>query len=297
MSEETTTVEVTDAQSEADFNAGFLDTVTQPDPAAPAVDAKVEEKTKEPEPAKADATPAVVEPEYVQVTKAQFEALQTAATKTATIEGQLSKAFGTLGDVQQIVRKLQTATPAGVAIEIPADAFADLEKDFPELAAQMRSGLEKTLKNVKGTAPAAPAPEVLEEHVTSAIEKRELKELTEDYPDWRTIVGPVDPTTGKFNENNAFRKWLATQHPVYQKRVNTTGSPVVVARAIERFQDQPQKQPEPTPQPKTAAKPAAPVVDRAARLRAAVPIKGDGGSPTSTPDTAEAELLEGFRSR
>jgi hypothetical protein len=43
------------------------------------------------------------QPEYVQLTKQQFERLDAAAKRTDDFEKQFSKAFGTIGDVQKIV--------------------------------------------------------------------------------------------------------------------------------------------------------------------------------------------------
>ena len=69
-------------------------------------------------------------PKYIQITEEQFAALNAAAAKTATVEQQMSKAFGTIGNLQQIVDgllqrspRVRDVTAAGTLRDCPAKSF------------------------------------------------------------------------------------------------------------------------------------------------------------------------------
>lgn len=280
---ETLVADYDDTQAQADLNAGF-GLESPPETAGTKTDAKVEKV----EPPKVEPKPVAAAPKYVQLTQEQFDSLQSAATKTTAIEAQLSKVFGTVGDMQQIVKKLQAGTPVGQTIEIPKDAFAELEQDFPELATKLRNGLEKTIKSVRGTgtgteeAPGA----ALKELAQKAYLAGEVEALEDAHPTWREIVGAVDGYD-KHDPKNPFRAWLAKQDTAYQHRVNNTNSARVIARAIDRFQAATK------PVPK-AQIPAPKVAARTDRIRAAIQPRGDGGQPNPSKH-ADDDFHEGFR--
>src|SRR5271170_5884537 len=72
----------------------------------PKIEAKPEHKPQ-PKPAPKVAVkvePKAPAPKFVQLTQEQFDRLESAATKTGDLERQVSKAFGTMGDMQQVVR-------------------------------------------------------------------------------------------------------------------------------------------------------------------------------------------------
>ena len=96
--------------------------------------------------------------------------------------------------MQKVLNELQAATPRGGKIEIPKDAFAGMERDFPELAEHTRAALEATLRGITGTGPAnAQAdPEQMKQLVSQARMDAEIEALEDDHPDWRKIVGQVD---------------------------------------------------------------------------------------------------------
>lgn len=282
-----------DKQAQADFDSG-IEAETLP-PVKPAVDGKAEAKIEtkvEPKPQAKPTAEVKPAPKYVQITEEQYRRLEDSATETAAIKAQMSKAFGTMGDMQQVVKKLQAATPAGMSIEIPKDAFADMARDFPELAAHFQSGLEKILKPMRGTAPATtderPNPDaiqkLIEAGVTARSRKNEEDALNDTYSNWREIVGPVD-ADGKPDPNNEFRKWLAAQPADYQSTINQTDSSQVIARAIGKFL-----------QFKSSAKPVVPapkVLARQNRIAAAVQPKGDGGQAAPSK-SADDDFQAGF---
>jgi hypothetical protein len=276
LEDNTDTTDLDDAREAAELDAGFKG--IEP-PARP----------KEPAPAatpRAEATTEV--PEYVQVTAKDWAEIKAAAAKTASYDQQLSKVFGTLGNVQKIINGLQSATPAGRKVEIPKDAFAGMEKDFPEIAQQIRGALEATLSGMHGTgANDAPAVDI-EAKLAAYTAKRELEILEDAYPDWRQVVGAVDVRSEQPDPNNAFRRWLATKDAAYQNRVNTSESAAVIGRAIRLFQSETKATPKAATTPRDAA--------RADRIRGAVQPRGDG-APVPAGRTDDDDFLAGFNSR
>lgn len=275
------------------FDAGFAEGSPPPETAVE-ITAKppVEVPPKVgPKPA-AEVVAAKVEPEapkYVQITQEQFDGLQAAASKTVTMETQFSKVFGTLGNMQQVVNKLQAETPRGMTVELPADVVSEMEKDFPELAAHFRSGLEKALKGIRGTGPASasasPAadPEAVQKLVSTIALRHEVEALEDDHPTWREIVGTVD-NEGRHDPNNEFRKWLATQPAAYQQKINAANSARVIGNAIDKYLAS-KAAPAPKPAPKIAA--------RTDRIRAAIPPRGDGGHQAPA-NSADDDFRAGF---
>lgn len=275
---------VDDKEALEGLESGFTpDTVTTP-PAPPASGAQPEgEKPTDDTPAPAEPPPAAPPaPEYVQITKEQFASFEAAAAKTADVEKQLTKAFGTLGNVQQIIKDLQTATPKGMDVDLPADVLSEMEGEFPEIATLMRPALEKALKGIKGTGGAKAEgldQDAVNKLVSEASRGHALEALEDAHPDWQGIVAPIKD--GKLDPESPFRKWLATQPDEYQEKINSTNNPLLVLRAIDKFQAAPKAEP-PKPAPQTQA--------RRDRVAAAVQPKGDGGQPPpAKSDTDEFE--------
>lgn len=282
-------VENADKQAQMEFASGFTHDLLAPETATVIEDKSVIE---EPVAVEAQAEPVAEEPKYVQITQEQIDSWKSAAEKTAKLEAQLSKVFGTMGDMQQVVRALQSATPAGITVEIPADAFADMEKDFPELAAQSRSALEKALKGIRGTASVGTAPDpailqkAIDDGINASTTRREMSALNKTHPKWREIVGTVD-ANGQFDPNNDFRKWLAKEPVEYQTEVNSTNSPADVLEAVGKYLAS-----------KTAIRPvlkqAPKIAARAAVIREAIQPKGDGGQPNPA-NSADDDFNSGFK--
>ena len=274
--DETDTTSVDDAREAAELDAGFkgIEPPARPEKPAPATTSRAEATTET--------------PEYVQVTAKDWAEIKAAAAKTASYDQQLSKAFGTIGNIQKIVNGLQTATPVGRKVEIPKDAFASMEKDFPEIAQQMRGALEATLSGLHGTGGAdAPAVDI-EAKMAAYAAKRELESLEDAHPDWREIVGAVDVSQEQPDPNNAFRRWLSTKDVAYQTRVNNTQSSAVISRAIQAFQNETKPAPKPAATPRDTA--------RAERIRGAVQPRGDGAlAPAGRSE--DDDFLAGFNSR
>lgn len=268
------------AADDAAFGAGFDD---KPLPkTAPKSDddktAREKEAPREP----------VSEPEYAQLTKDEIASFRAAAADVSSLRKQALSAFGSIGNLQTAVNALKAQTPRGGKIEISKEAFAEMEKDFPELANSTRTALEKALAGVTGTGTAEPDDTRFTTLFAQYSTARELESLVDAHPDWRTIVGAVDITKEQPDAENPFRKWLATKDATYQARVNGTESAAVISRAIRLFQNETKTPPKAAVTPRDDA--------RAERIRAAVQPRGDGAgaSPGKSDDD---EFIAGYNSR
>lgn len=227
-------------------------------------------------------------PKYVQITEADWADVRAAAARTASYERQLSSAHGSIGNLQKTVNELRAATPRGIKVEIPKDAFDDLEKEFPELAAMNRAALEKALSGITGTEPRSEFSEAdLARMVSERTTKLEVEALEDAHPEWRKIVGAVDIRKEQPDPNNAFRKWLGAKDATYQARLNNTESAAVISRAITLFQRETKAGPKPGPN----------AADRRREIvQGAVQPRGDGGAPAAG-SSAQDEFEAGFKSR
>lgn len=264
MEDDTTTVD--DAAADADFGAGFESKETPPakEKPEPATDARAKE-----EPA----------PEYAQLTKSELAELKAAASKTASYDQQLSKAFGTIGNLQKVINELQTNKKA----ELSSGAFTKLKEQFPELAEMTKEAVENALSG----RPNAEADEArIERLVAQRAVEREVEALEDAHPDWRTIVGAVDTAQAQPDPQNPFRKWLATKDATYQARVNGTVSAAILTRAISIFQKETAK-PAQRPNPRADS--------RREQIAAAVQPRGDG-APAASRKSEDDEFIAGFNS-
>jgi hypothetical protein len=279
--EDTGTATADVAAAEAAFGGGFPDTEpkTTTDKAKPA-DAS---PAKRPDPAATPPEdPAPVE--HVQVTRKEWEEVRAAAARTASYDSQFSKAFGTLGQIQKILNDQKTQTPAQTAaavrkIDIPASAFQEMSRDFPELATQVQAAMQAALSGIPlGASDADPAE--LERRLSEYHAKREVKLLASEFPNWREDVGAVG-LDEQPDPNHPFRKWLSGKPADYQVRVNEAESADIIGRAIRLFRRETTASAKPTATRDTA---------RAERIAAAVQPRGDraGAAPANTAEDAFA---------
>lgn len=275
------TTAVDDARDRAEFGSGFTGKEAEKPPA------KAEDARPAREPHKETPRETPSEPEYAQLTKDELASLKAAAAEVSSLRKQALSAFGSIGNLQTAVNALKSQTPRGGKIEISKEAFAEMERDFPELANSTRAALEKALSGVTGTGSTEADDTKLTRMLAEHSSAREVEALEDAHPDWRDIVGAVDVTKEQPNPDNLFRKWLAGKDATYQARVNGTESAAVITRAINLFQRE----------TKAPAKPASTSADaRREQIRGAVQPKGDGAPPTSRK-TDEDEFQAGFNSR
>lgn len=240
--------ELEDDKQDADFDAGYTG-------AAPTTDKSPAVAEVPPEETEAKPAAATPEPEF-KISKSDWEEIRAAAARTASYEQQFSRIYGTLGNIQQNLRK--PAAEATTEVKDPA---------------------------VKGVDEDA----AIRKRVTDAAVEREIEALEDLHPTWKDIVGVVD-AEGKPPEND-FRKWLATQPAEYQQRINATNSSTVISRSIDKFRDA-----QTAAATKAAADKAVNAKNAARKdlIAAAVTPKGDG-RPASQGKTADEEFDSGFR--
>lgn len=295
-------------QAEASFAGGFKG--TPPTEVAKVVlEPKVETKV--------DATPAPApkpgKPQYVRVTQQEWDNQKAMLGKVSSLESQIAKLTGSVPKadaiIQQVIEKVQAATPAGAGIEITDDDFADWKETFPELGEMTRKSLEKVLKrlNLRGTGTPAeaepPKPvaamdqDAVKAVVTAALKEKadaeateardkEMAALTAAYPDWAKTVG--QPTAMGTTEpvKTEWRTWLETQPADYQQMVRDSQSPAVVKASIEKFMAE--KAPSAAPRPDRAA-------TRRAAIEDAVTPRFDGSAPPlAQPTSAEEAFTENY---
>lgn len=283
-------------QADADLEAGFDTSPPKTTEKAP----EAEVKTDDGKPPEAEVKTEVKEepkPEYVQLTKEERDQLLALRDRTLELGTKFDRVAGTFGNVQEAVKKLQSATPQGMTVELTDEDFKELEADYPGLAGQIRTVLQKSFGKLKGTAPAAvvetttKAPEKsMADLVREARKEQELEALDDAHPEWRKMVGEYGDET----KGNEYRQWLAKQPADYQTKINNTGSALVTARSIDMFLASKKKaaaiaaaQPNKPPDKKIAA--------QSDRIAGAVQPRGDGRPPPRR-DTSEDEFEKAFNS-
>ena len=269
---ETTTSDT--SQADAAFGAGFEGKDTP----------QVKETPDAGQPTGAKDDP---KPEYVQISKAEWDAIKAAAEKTAAHEKQFSTVFGTIGKTKQTLEQSVAEVRAlidGRKDELSTAAYTKLKDQFPELAEMTKEMVEARLAGL----PPSQQPiddDTFQKKVSEAANKREMTYLMEDFPDWQKIVGSP-PTPNDNPVETPFRQWLAGKDENYKARLLDTDSPADIARAIRRFQRETKAPARSTPRPVTD--------DRAERLRDAVQPRGDTAAAPATNPREDA-FAAGFR--
>ncbi len=283
---------------EASFGEGFGS--TPPAEAAKVVEEpKAEPVAEAPVVAPADAPPTPVEkPKYAKVLQSDFDNLKAAAGKVASLESQVAKLAGTVGNTaqleQRLVERLKAQTPAGLNVQMSDEDWAELAEEMPEIARLTRTTLERIFKKaIVGTGSAPTQGPDVEKVVESVISKREAQReadaFVKAYPDWEKIVNRVDVSKGeKPDEANEFRRWVAQQPLERQQKINGTDSYADLHAVLDEY----------TASKKAPATPAKP--DRGAARRAimedAVTPRTDGSPPMmSPPPSADEAFDQGFK--
>jgi hypothetical protein len=282
-------VEQTEEQAAASFAAGFDSETPQPQAAPTPTDAATAEAqpAQQQEPS-AEQPP---EPKYVQLTEEQLAQIMATVDQTANLKKGLDSVAGTVGNVRKALDQVRSQTPAGASVEITDDDFAELKADFPELAGHTRAALERIVKRMNLTGTGEPAtstfdPEAVRKTASEIVHAQGLDDLNDLHPGWQDIVGKPD-------DDNDYRKWLATQPEKYQELIRSTYSATITSRSIDRF-----KAAQAAAQAKPAAArpqtPASPDAARRDRLREAVQPRGQGTPPAPSQPTPQDNFNAGF---
>lgn len=182
-------------------------------------------------------------PEYVQITRQQFEDMQTRLGKIDDLQTAYAKTSGSIGNLNQIIERLQAATPKGQKVEFTADDVADLTSEFgDELGAAQLKVLQKISGKLNGTGAAFDPAQVdsvvqariaesskgLREEVSTAIRQEMLSDL---HPDWTTVRGTPE-----------FLAWKDKLPSDAKNTLNTTNSVSYLAGKLTEFKDSLKKQ-------------------------------------------------------
>lgn len=294
-----------EANADAAFGAGFG--VTPPAVIPPA---KVEDKPVI-DPAKPEAKPAPLvpgpkpeKPEYVRVTRQDWDRHNAMFGKVASLEGELAKMKGSMPNgeaiIQQAIEKVRAETPAGQAVEFSKEDLAEIAEDYPDMAERLLKVLNRG--KVKGTGPSEPAkapssgiaePIDIGKAVEAEFTKREAKQkadaleaemkaLAEAHPKWRETVG-APAVTGGEPVQTEWRKWATTN----DQAALTTDSPAELQASIAKFTAS-------QTAPVTPPKPDKGEVRRAVIADAATPKLDGNAPPLNQPPSAEDAFKSGF---
>jgi hypothetical protein len=148
------------------------------------------------------AAPAAPAPEYVQITREDWTALQARAAQVEDLRSTLEKsngtAFGKIGGLERQIKELASNSSAPV-FDISDEEIADLKGDFPGLAGV----LDKVRKAKPVTVDEESIVRAVQERLTQQqpdpvqaveIARRAWREeaLSEVHPDWREVGNSAD---------------------------------------------------------------------------------------------------------
>jgi hypothetical protein len=276
------------AAEDAAFDSGYTGD-TEPAPTETTPPAAVVEPVVEPV--------VVPEPEFVQITKADWEKIRAETASVSELKQEVAKrfdtTFGKMGGLERTLTQLQQNTPAGQPIVVTEEDLLELKEEFPDLTGNLVKGLTRIVGKFKGT---GPAPEIdvagmvaplvqqavreQDEKFAKVIEAERLERLTDLHPNWREIAGAE-------NSQTEYRTWLAKQPN--GSKILQSDNPREIANSLTAFLDQ-KKQVEAqkaTPQKANG---------RSQRLAEAVPAKGGSGSAPGHTQPSEDEQFEaGFK--
>jgi hypothetical protein len=134
-----------DGETVQDEDAGFDSFGTED--ATPTATPVVEEVV-------AEVTPEVVEepeapaPEFMQITKSQFDDLMNKASQVDTLRTMSDKAFGKIGGIERVLTELKQQ-PQGQPVQLSEDDFAELKGEFPELAELQMKGMKRLMDKLR----------------------------------------------------------------------------------------------------------------------------------------------------
>lgn len=210
--------------------------------------------------------------EYAQLTKAELEELRSRAALAEELKATHDKSFGTaFGKIGGLERQLKAMTESGVEID---------QADIDQLRDDGLEPLARALERIKslraipaGGVDQSAIESMVQERLTPALQKVEVRLLAKDHPDWREI--DADPEFAKFN---------ASQGPEFMERLAKASREYdseVISEAMTKFK-----------QSRKPVPPKGPDTTRKSRIAAAVTPTGSGMQAAPDPN---AEFDAGFR--
>ena len=220
-------------------------------------------------------------PEYIQVTKQDWEDTKARLIEIDNLKTAHAKTSGSIGTLNQVIEQLKSQTKAGAPVELTDDIVDGLKSEFgDELSAAMLGVLKKAAPAMRGNGTAFDPIQIRKEAKAeaeatySARRIAELQqELTEEHPDWATVRGTQE-----------FKDWQASLKEDERTRLNTSNSVTYLSRKLSEFKDS-QKKKQQTAVADAEKKRIAETKGNARRqaMQDAVQPKGDGGhAPAKT---------------
>ncbi|MEO7665747.1 MAG: hypothetical protein ABIU97_01780 [Dehalococcoidia bacterium] len=234
--------------------------------------------------------PVVEEPKFVQITEKQLADLQLVAQEVAGLKDALHRGVSGMGSkvgtIEAALKKV-TDGAAGKNIKFTREHFTELSKDFPDIVDMIVSGTNRGFEGASA-APVIDVDAKVSERFNAAlptiietVEKRTSMAVMDGLrPGWLAEV-----------QSPAYRGWLESQPKDYFEKVENSWGVDDVYGSLKKF-DEFTKQ-------STKPKAVTPVIPaRPSRFAAAVtPRSAGGGGGRSAPNTEEAAMQEGYKSR
>lgn len=209
-------------QDDAAFAAGFDSVRNAPDDFGQS-EAQPEKEPEQPEP---EQEPEPEKPVLAGLTESQIKTLLEQAARVTSIEEQLRKAHGKIGELNGKLSERQPQQPTQSAPAVPVDdeELAAVERDYPEFAKLAEARARKiAAEMLQGHTPTAQGPSA--DEIRAEINRDMQTALMDSLHDgWRDTVQSQD-----------FSLWIATQPQDVQERYATTESAKELAGILKSF--------------------------------------------------------------
>lgn len=200
------------------------------------------------------------------MTESQIKAILAKASRFDELEGRLQKAFGSIGQQQQVLNELRKSTQSG-SKPITQATFKRLENELgPEIAQAIAQDLGELL-GPTGDAPKDEPKTVAAPAEQPAINRDFIKAevlLEVKHPDWKKDLASDD-----------FSIWLGGLDPNVSRAVQSSADPGFIHQALDAFTEWKAK----------AAAAAQAEAKKTNRLSRAVAPQGSGATQTVLPDS------------
>lgn len=230
-------------------------------------------------------------PELVQLTRAEYDKLMSAAASINDLTSRTTKgidtAFGKIGSLEQRLTDMASSS----TVDVTDEDFVELITEYPELAPFAITGIKRIVGKMKGNGGAELSADKVKElmqeqmatitdEVNDTINRNQvIKALTKKHKDWQQI--DADPAFAQFLTT------MPTDDQVRYQEANINYDEDVLIEVMDRYKAEVAKA--------TAPPPATVKVTQArTRIEAATQPKGDRGN-TEVTDSEEEAFRQGFK--
>lgn len=236
------------------------------------------------------AEPVDVPPEYVQMTKQQFDDMQNRLGEIDNLKTAHAKTSGSIGTLNQVIEQLRATTAPGKAVDLSADVVDGLKDQFgDELSGAVLDVLRKAAPALRGTGtafdPASLDAKFAETstRIRSSVKTEILQDmLTDAHPDWVTV-----------RDTQEFKDWKTKLPENVRKTLDTTNSVAYLSGKLTEFKGSLKKKQDAATSGANRQQQAAARGDaRRQTMQAAVQPRSDGGNPPAK--NANDDFHDGF---